>query len=256
MNAQTLPFDRLKSALSRGLAARPPLLRAGLALFLLWLALLAVVSGLGLLTGSLAALLAIAALGAAGGALLMRWLVLGPLEREYESAFNLQASSQRALAQTDSVTGALSRRAITSSLLEAMAVSERYRHPLSVVLARIDRFAALKAALGRRGTVRLLQAVAAELDEAVRLPDRVGRYGEDEFLIVLPLTALKDAERIVERIRASTAALDLGLGQDTPRVSLGIEVTRYRRGDDLEQVVSRLARALPAEAPGRAKSPS
>ncbi len=253
MNAQILPLDRLKGALSRGLAARRPVLRAALALLLMWLALFAVFAGLGLLSGSAAAFLAAAVLAAAGGALLVRWLMLAPLEREYESAFGLQASSQRALAQTDSVTGALSRRAITSSLLEAMAVSERYRHPLSVVLARIDRFGALKTALGRRGTVRLLQAVAGQLDEAVRLPDRVGRYGEDEFLIVLPHTALKDAERIMDRIRAGTAALDLG--RDAPRVGLGIEVTRYRRGDDLEQIISRLSRALPAEAPGRAKPP-
>jgi len=238
-----MPFVRLKNSLSRGLASRGPILRVGLGLLVLLLVLLGAFAAFGWLSGSLAAVIGAALLGALGGAGVVYQLVLAPLEREYESAFELQASNQRALAQTDPVTGILSRRAITSSLLEAMALSERYRHPLSVVLARIDRASGLKAELGRRGMVRLLQAVASKLDEVVRLPDRVGRYGDEEFLLVLPHTALKDAERIIERIRAGMGTLDLGTGKETPKLSLRTQATRYRRGDDLEQLISRLVRA-------------
>ncbi len=234
-------LSRARQAVAGAVAAFRPALVAALVLFVVQGLVLGVLASVGLMTASVAVILAVGALLAAVAAVLLQLLVLRPLGREFERRLSAQARSQRSTSVTDAVTGLLSRRAITSSLLEAMAQAERYRHPLSVVLARIDRFRQLNTELGRRSGERILQGMAGVFFETLRMPDRAGRYGEEEFLIVLPHTALKDAERIAARIRESVAVADFGLGNGKPRITLSIGATRFRNGEDLEYLVSRVA---------------
>jgi diguanylate cyclase (GGDEF)-like protein len=244
-----LPLSRVSQAVLAAVGPYRPAVRvAVLALVLPGAALAA--AALGWLNGSWGLMAAVGLAGAVATAVAVQLLVLRPLEREYRQRLEAQARRYRSSALTDAVTGVLSRRAITSSLLEAMAQSERYRHPLSVALVRIERLRDLNARLGRRGTERVLQRVAGVFFETLRMPDRVGRYNEEEFLIVLPHTAPKDADGIVARIQANIADADLGNAQGEVGLSAG--ATRFRRGEDLEQMIARLMRALPpvADRPG------
>ncbi len=72
------------------------------------------------------------------------------------------------------------------------------------------------------------------------MPDKVGRYGGEEFLIVLPHTALAPGRQIAERVRSAVgkAAIEAGGGK---RLSLtvSIGVTQFRKGEDLEQLLAR-----------------
>ena len=173
-------------------------------------------------------------------------LILTPMAREYERRLKTSGSVDiNRTAVTDSVTRLANRRGITSSLIEAMAQAERYGDPLSVAMAKIDDFERLTGSYGHKVSEQVLQAVAAVLGETLRMPDRAGRYGEKEFLILLPHTSLKDAGKITERVRRGVASAALSVGGQKLKISVALGATEFHKGEDLEQVLSRVERAAP-----------
>ncbi len=138
----------------------------------------------------------------------------------------------------DDLTRSLNRRGIGSSLIEAMAQSQRYGSPLSLVSVGVDSVAG-----GVPG--ESLSLVAAVLGEALRLPDRFGRYEEDEFLLVLPQTRVDDAFRVAERLQqAITAAIGRATGPGPVPVTISLGVAEFGRGQDLEKFVATARSAL------------
>lgn len=119
------------------------------------------------------------------------------LARELEQARRL--SEQQAL--TDALTGLNNRRA----LLELLRVDEdralRGRQPLSVILTDVDRFKSVNDDFGHNTGDRVLKVVSDALRAGVRSGDHVGRWGGEEFLILLPNTDLIQAAEVAERCR-------------------------------------------------------
>ncbi len=105
------------------------------------------------------------------------------------------------LATTDSLTGLLNRAAITRVMQEEIVKRQRYPRRLSVILLDIDEFKRLNDTSGHLAGDRALQAVSSAVRKNLRRQDRGGRFGGDEFLIVLPETGLKGAATLAERIR-------------------------------------------------------
>lgn len=218
----------------------------GVAVFVLVLVLLQALGQLGIDTRSLAGTLLVAmgaALLAGGG---VYALIRLPLERAHESQLASLAAgaAQSQRITTDALTGLLNRHGITASLLEAMAHAERYGNPLSVALIAMDGLAHVREESGRKAGDRLVRSVANLFSEALRLPDRVGRYDEGEFLAVLPQAALKDAGLIAERIRASAVETRINAAGKTLTTTVSIGLGRFRKGEDLEHLLSRVGQAL------------
>ena len=172
-------------------------------------------------------------------------LVVATMTRDYEQRLKTSgALDADRSAVTDSVTRLANRRGITSSLLEAMAQAERYGDPLSVAVVEITDFKRLTESHGRKGGEQVLQAVAGVLGETLRMPDRAGRYGDNEFLIILPHTSLKDAAKITERVRRGTAAATLALGGKEFKINIGLGATQFHKGEDLEQLLTRVEKSV------------
>ncbi|MFQ5759807.1 MAG: GGDEF domain-containing protein [Acidiferrobacterales bacterium] len=174
------------------------------------------------------------------------WLVAAPIKREYDMR---QYAERRAdelgeQAITDSLTGTRNRRGITISALEAMAHAERYGHPLSVAMLDVDHFKEVNDTHGHKAGDRALQGVAAILTEALRLPDKVGRYGGEEFLLVMPETGLEETSKITERIRQQVSEAEFDIGDRKVKLTISIGAALFEKGEDLEQLVSRADRAL------------
>ena len=174
------------------------------------------------------------------------WLVAAPIKREYDMR---QYAERRAdelgqQAITDSLTGTRNRRGITISMLEAMAHAERYGHPLSVAMVDVDHFKEVNDTHGHKAGDRALQGVAAILTEALRLPDKVGRYGGEEFLLVMPETGLNEMSKITERIRQEVSEAEFDIGDRNVKLTISIGAALFEKGEDLEQLVSRADRAL------------
>jgi len=113
------------------------------------------------------------------------------------------------LSTTDGLTSLLNRRALNDTLKREMDRATRYATDLSVVLCDIDKFKHINDTFGHTAGDRTLMSVAAALQKALRKADIVGRYGGDEFMIILPETSLAGAKRLAEKIRRTIEVLDL-----------------------------------------------
>jgi diguanylate cyclase (GGDEF)-like protein len=174
------------------------------------------------------------------------WLVLGPIRQQYIRLLRGEGDDDdlSQMAIIDPLTRIMNRRGITVGLLDAMAQAERYRTPLTVAMADVDLLKEINASYGRGGGDRVLKDLASVLADALRMPDKVGRYGGEEFLIVLPHTSLTQGKKIVERIRSSVSKWDFDVGSKKVRLTISIGVTQYKMGEDLEQLMSHASRAL------------
>jgi len=184
-------------------------------------------------------------------AVLAHALILTPLARDYET--HLSARTQGATSNTvDALTRVPNRRGITASLLEAMSYANRYNHPLSVALVDLDMLANINRGMGRRAGDKALQAVASVFTDTVRMPDHAGRYGDEEFLVILPNTTLKNATTIAERIRDGVESAECSFNGKKIPVTVSIGASQFHKGEDLERFLARVDKALAAaKASGR-----
>jgi len=139
---------------------------------------------------------------ALGGLLLA---VLGALVmRQFERMRRL-----RELASTDPLTGVANRRSIElhgeAALIHARALGQ----PLCALILDIDHFKRINDACGHLAGDQVLARVARGCQDALRQPDRLGRIGGEEFLVVLPNTRTAQAQAIADRLRTTLRALDL-----------------------------------------------
>ena len=112
-----------------------------------------------------------------------------------------------AQATTDELTGLLNRVTIAGTLFTEAERSVRYRRPLAVIFADIDRFKAINDTHGHGAGDIVLRGVAEALKRHLRATDVVGRYGGEEFMIVLPETSVDDAAALANKLRLDVAAM-------------------------------------------------
>jgi two-component system, cell cycle response regulator len=141
----------------------------------------------------------------------------------------MQARQQmEALAMHDSLTGLLNRRAIEEYAEAEFNMAGRKERALSVILLDIDHFKNINDQFGHKFGDHALQQVAKILTEDLRNYDRIGRWGGEEFILILPDTQLKDAGTVAERVRVRTAEMQISLenGESfSVQISLGAACT-------------------------------
>lgn len=108
-------------------------------------------------------------------------------------------------AVTDGLTGLYNRRHMQEVLLDERRRAHRYGHPLSVIMLDVDSFKTYNDTYGHVQGDVLLRLVADILRENVRDVDTLGRYGGEEFIIVLPETPAAEAYQAAERLRQAVA---------------------------------------------------
>jgi two-component system, cell cycle response regulator len=105
------------------------------------------------------------------------------------------------ISQTDALTEIPNRRSLEEKLDEMWAHSQRLHEPLSIVMCDIDKFKSVNDTYGHQVGDIVLKDFANLLKDAVREIDRLGRYGGEEFLLLLPGTPLDSAVTFAERLR-------------------------------------------------------
>ena len=178
-------------------------------------------------------------------AVLAHAVIITPLARDYEA--NLKAKPLPVASSTmDALTRVPNQRAITSSLLDAMSYANRYSHPLSVAIVDLDMLTSINREMGRKAGDKALQAVAAVFTDTLRMPDHAGRYGAEEFMVILPNTTLKNATAIAERIRDGVESADCSFNNKRIPVTVSIGASQFHKGEDLERFLARIDKALAA----------
>lgn len=146
------------------------------------------------------------------------------------------------LAVTDGLTGLYNHRFVMERLEEEAAGAERYRRDLSLVMLDIDHFKKLNDTYGHRRGDEALRTAAETIKASVRASDVVGRYGGEEFLVLLPNTSLDAARAAAEKMRRAIESLRFGAEGMRTTVSAG--VAEYRRGEGVEAALTRADGAL------------
>ncbi len=122
-------------------------------------------------------------------------------------AWHSREQDIRTLSQTDALTGVANRRRILELLDEVLDSNRDTDNPVSVLMVDIDHFKRINDDHGHLVGDRALTAAAAALRDCLRQGDMIGRYGGEEFLIVLPGARVAHALDIAERCRHAIGAL-------------------------------------------------
>jgi diguanylate cyclase (GGDEF)-like protein len=148
------------------------------------------------------------------------------------------------VSHVDELTCLPNRRQVIKQLQNEVIRAERYKTFLSISMIDIDNFKKINDSYGHTVGDKVLFHLANILQEAVRDPDTVGRYGGEEFLVVLPNTRLKSAAeqaaRLVKRVREAEINLE-----EVIQLTISIGVAEYRHGhENWQKFLSRADLAL------------
>lgn len=123
--------------------------------------------------------------------------LVGALKRKLVAAENLI----REMAITDDLTKLKNRRFLHDRLKEELDRATRYRHPLACIFFDADHFKLVNDSYGHEAGDAVLKTISATAQEQCRQTDTLGRYGGEEFLMLLPETNLEQACALAERLR-------------------------------------------------------
>lgn len=158
------------------------------------------------------------------------------------------------LATRDSLTGALNRRAFMEQMDNALQLARRHGHALSLLLMDADHFKKINDLYGHQVGDRTLVSLTALAQTCLRTTDRFGRWGGEEFVVLLPETdatqAVEVAERLLAAVRSASLATDTGVALSL-RVSIGL-ASLSPEVPDAEKLIQHADEALyRAKAEGR-----
>ena len=105
------------------------------------------------------------------------------------------------LANYDKLTSIYNRHKIDNFLSEQIEIAKRYKKPLSIIFCDIDKFKNINDTFGHKTGDKILQKIAQLVSGNIRESDGFGRWGGEEFLIVLPETNLTQAKFLAEKLR-------------------------------------------------------
>lgn len=148
------------------------------------------------------------------------------------------------LVNIDELTGVCNRRKLFAVLTEEANRFSRTHGPFSVCILDIDFFKQVNDTFGHQAGDQILKEVAQTVHKGLRQIDCFGRYGGEEFLMILPQTMLEGAEIKAERVRADIAALRFNGIEPEFSVTISIGVAQCREGEDTEDTIARADQAL------------
>jgi len=149
---------------------------------------------------------------------------------------------------TDALTELYNRRYLTRRLEEELARAQRYAQPLSCLFADVDHFKRINDTYGHAAGDEVLRELAARLRGHLRPSDVAVRFGGEEFALLLPQTALREAGRIAERIRGMVSGepVRTRAGLIPVTVSIGVAQARPELGQRRDVVGNALLAAADA----------
>ncbi|GIW33173.1 sensor domain-containing diguanylate cyclase [Meiothermus sp.] len=170
--------------------------------------------------------------------ILFRLLVLS---KEHSMQVRLEAARLYWLAHTDPLTNIANRRSIMEALHRALEHHQKTGEPLSLVLLDLDYFKRINDQYGHEMGDKVLTHTAQVLQQNLRQSDQLGRWGGEEFVILLPNTPLQEARKLCERLQTL-------LAENTPDrplpVSASFGVATAAPDDTPDSLISRADTAM------------
>lgn len=148
------------------------------------------------------------------------------------------------LVREDQLTGALNRRGLDETMERELKRADRSRCPLSVALLDIDNFKRLNDTLGHQVGDQALVHLAKVIKETLRPADTVGRYGGEEFVIVLPDTPLEAAVEVLQRLQRDLTRKFFLHNNERILVTFSAGVALRGKDEDQEDLLGRADKAM------------
>jgi diguanylate cyclase (GGDEF)-like protein len=154
--------------------------------------------------------------------------------------------SLRFAATHDFLTGLLNRAEILAGLKRELARSQRTGQPVAIILADIDHFKQINDSLGHAAGDEALQQLALRLKSDLRPYDLAGRYGGEEFLLILPTCQLAPATHRAEQLRLSASKCPVltTFGSIPITLSMGVTVSNSDSELTVEELLQQADHAL------------
>jgi two-component system cell cycle response regulator len=147
------------------------------------------------------------------------------------------------LATSDPLTGLFNRGYIDDRLAIELSRARRYRKPLTIAVIDADRFKSLNDTHGHSAGDLVLRKIGALLRQSCRQSDTVGRYGGEEFVVILPDAALEAAQRKMESLRELVASTPFELAARGEKVHVTISAGLATFPQDARQAADLFAMA-------------
>ncbi|HED19003.1 MAG TPA: diguanylate cyclase [Gammaproteobacteria bacterium] len=165
------------------------------------------------------------------------------LDRSVKSR-RLEQNLLRTRLEQDALTGASSRTSLLRELQNAIARCEKTGQPLAVIMADLDHFKVVNDTEGHLVGDRVLAEVAARIKAALREFDLVGRYGGEEFVVLLENTSPHTAHQIAERIRQRIGSQPVHAAGQQVEITVSQGIGMWVEGDDRQSLLKRADEAM------------
>jgi diguanylate cyclase (GGDEF)-like protein len=165
------------------------------------------------------------------------------LKEALQQQFKLTQELEK-LATIDALTQVWNRRQLLQIGQHEINRAKRYNRDLSVLMIDIDHFKKINDTYGHGVGDEVLKTVAQTMLKSIRIADRLGRFGGEEFVIFLPESDSKGANHLAERIRKIIANLIISAPDVDFSLTVSIGVATYQNHQSLEDVIKRADDAL------------
>lgn len=153
----------------------------------------------------------------------------------------------REAAKTDMLTGLLNRRGFEDAIAEPMKDAQEETAPLTLMIADIDLFKRINDNYGHLTGDNVLKLLSKLLQKHIKGKDIAGRFGGEEFIMVLPETKMDGGFILAEQIRTSLEKMrwqSKSTGKDIGTITISLGVAQFIPGEDLDALIARADKAL------------
>ncbi|MDX3773244.1 diguanylate cyclase [Chromatiaceae bacterium AAb-1] len=168
---------------------------------------------------------------------------LHELERE-ASSFQSRIAEQRFRSLQDALTEIPNRAAFDERYQLEISRWQRYRKPLTLVVADVDHFKRINDNYGHSAGDKTLKAIAKALKQSLRETDFIARYGGEEFIMLFPETTLEDIEIPLNKIRTKINNIAFKFKNQSVPITLSFGATQLRNDDSSRSAFDRADEAL------------
>lgn len=148
------------------------------------------------------------------------------------------------LATYDSLTNVFNRRKLETTLSQHIAQSTRYNHPLSILLCDIDKFKSINDQYGHDVGDQAILSVIETLTKTIRSADIIGRWGGEEFVIIVPGLVLDQAILAADRLRMEVMSHHSPPPWANETLTISVGVAEYNSIETQEDLIKRADKAL------------
>ena len=165
------------------------------------------------------------------------------VQKKNDELLNLNKKLEE-IARTDPLTNLANRRALLEYLEYERIRFERGHHHFIIIICDIDNFKNVNDSYGHDFGDYVLKTISSIMQETLRKQDVVGRWGGEEFLIMLPETSLQGGIIAANKVRKNIAQHDFSLNDISVKVTMTFGLEIYNNSEDLIKTINRADKAL------------